>query len=264
MHFYDNRILTISLVKLYNPFPTDRSVGTYYVRHAARLSISQCSEVALYRMANDQWTTRAMTTESIPVNSRDVILDAAEQLVAEHGYAGLSMRELSKHSGVAKSTLYHYFQDKREIYLRVLERDLNSLVERIERAADPANGTVDERLRAVVETYLDAVVDRGIIALNALRRSGDLDKPMKGLFCEYRKTFMRPFRSVFEDGVAQGVYRQDLDVELTIMSLLGIMNSFVGHRLLSYSDDEGAPIMPPRAEMVEHTLSLFRYGVILV
>ncbi|MEZ4581801.1 MAG: TetR/AcrR family transcriptional regulator [Caldilineaceae bacterium] len=62
--------------------------------------------------------------ETFASDSKQAILDAAEHIIARDGYAGLSMRELSKQSGLAKSTLYHYFVDKHEIYLSVLERDM--------------------------------------------------------------------------------------------------------------------------------------------
>ena len=47
----------------------------------------------------------------IATDSKETILNAAEHIIVHAGYAGLSMRELSKQSGLAKSTLYHYFDD---------------------------------------------------------------------------------------------------------------------------------------------------------
>ena len=61
--------------------------------------------------------------EVITVDSRQAILNAAEGILNRSGYAGLSMRELSRESGLAKSTLYHYFEDKHQIYLSVVERE---------------------------------------------------------------------------------------------------------------------------------------------
>lgn len=201
-----------------------------------------------------------MVTETISTNSKDVILDAAEHLIAEHGYAGLSMRELSKHSGVAKSTLYHYFQDKREIYLSVLERDMTLLQRQLTEAAAAPGRSVSDRLRAIIETYVDIVSDRGIIALNALRRAGEFDGELSGFFHEHRHAFMQPFRSILQDGIDQGVFRADLDIDLSILSLVGMMNSFYAQRLLFECGGEDI-FMPPRDEIIEHTLSLYLQGI---
>ncbi|MFV0644049.1 MAG: TetR/AcrR family transcriptional regulator, partial [Sphingomonadaceae bacterium] len=73
--------------------------------------------------------------EVIATDSREAILNAAEQIINYAGYAGLSMRELSTQSGLAKSTLYHYFEDKHQIYLSVLERDMARTVNDLAAAA---------------------------------------------------------------------------------------------------------------------------------
>ncbi len=202
-----------------------------------------------------------MTIKPESINSKESILEAAEQLIAVHGYAGLSMRELSKHSGVAKSTLYHYFQDKREIYLNVLERDFRTLAEELDQAAQLAGGDVEDRLRAVISTYLATVLDRGVIALNALRRSGNFDAEMQEFFCERRDAFLQPFRTLLQEGMEEGLLREDLDIELAILSLLGMMNSFVGQQLLFGGDDANPLVLPPLEEIVEHTLALYLQGV---
>jgi TetR/AcrR family transcriptional repressor of multidrug resistance operon len=40
------------------------------------------------------------------------ILEAAEQLIAERGFYGLSMKELAKRAGMAAGTIYRYFENK--------------------------------------------------------------------------------------------------------------------------------------------------------
>ncbi|MFA0521061.1 TetR/AcrR family transcriptional regulator, partial [Vibrio sp. 10N.222.55.E8] len=52
-----------------------------------------------------------MTTH-IPQDKRQQILSAAEKLIAEVGFQGLSMQKLAKEAGVAAGTIYRYFDDK--------------------------------------------------------------------------------------------------------------------------------------------------------
>ncbi|NJM07556.1 TetR/AcrR family transcriptional regulator [Candidatus Gracilibacteria bacterium] len=57
---------------------------------------------------------------------RDEILDMAEQLMAEKGYAGMSMEELASYVGVSKPTLYNQFPAKDDLVraaaMRAMER----------------------------------------------------------------------------------------------------------------------------------------------
>ncbi|EJV0275171.1 TetR/AcrR family transcriptional regulator [Vibrio parahaemolyticus] len=65
-------------------------------------------------------------TDNPAVDKRDQILDAAEQLIAESGFQGLSMQKLANEAGVAAGTIYRYFSDKEhlleEVRLNVAKR----------------------------------------------------------------------------------------------------------------------------------------------
>ncbi len=49
------------------------------------------------------------------------ILAAALELIAEHGYAGASLRELARRVGMSQPSLYHYFATKQDLVLQILE-----------------------------------------------------------------------------------------------------------------------------------------------
>ncbi|EGR2701854.1 TetR/AcrR family transcriptional regulator [Vibrio parahaemolyticus] len=65
-------------------------------------------------------------TDNPAVDKRDQILSAAEQLIAESGFQGLSMQKLANEAGVAAGTIYRYFSDKEhlleEVRLNVAKR----------------------------------------------------------------------------------------------------------------------------------------------
>ena len=58
-------------------------------------------------------------------------------------------------AGVTKPVLYRHFADKTALYLALLERHRDDLASF--EAAIPETGTLEERLRAVVEVWLDYV-----------------------------------------------------------------------------------------------------------
>lgn len=53
------------------------------------------------------------------VNKKQQIIDAAEKLIAESGFQGLSMHKLAKEAEVAAGTIYRYFSDKEDLLLQV-------------------------------------------------------------------------------------------------------------------------------------------------
>jgi TetR/AcrR family transcriptional regulator len=59
---------------------------------------------------------------------RQRILDAAQLVFAERGYAGATTREIADRAGIAKRMLFYYFVNKDAVYRGVLERVVGGLV----------------------------------------------------------------------------------------------------------------------------------------
>lgn len=58
------------------------------------------------------------------------IMDAAERLLVEVGYAGITARKLADAAGVNLGLIHYYFGSMEEVFLRVLERFTARLTER--------------------------------------------------------------------------------------------------------------------------------------
>ncbi len=63
------------------------------------------------------------------------ILDAAEELFAERGYNGATLRDVATRVGVRPPSLYNHFASKDALYAAVLERGIGPLVELLARSA---------------------------------------------------------------------------------------------------------------------------------
>jgi TetR/AcrR family transcriptional regulator of autoinduction and epiphytic fitness len=86
--------------------------------------------------------------------SREAIVDAAERLFLERGFASVSMDELAEVAGVARRTLYNQFSSKEEIFREMLRR----LSGQLENAFPPGietRGDVQDVLRLVARLILE-------------------------------------------------------------------------------------------------------------
>jgi AcrR family transcriptional regulator len=83
---------------------------------------------------------------------RAQILDAAGLLFGVRGYEGTRLDDVAAAIGVTKPILYRHFADKQALYLALLERHRDDLSRFA--AAIPASGTVEERVRAVLEVWI--------------------------------------------------------------------------------------------------------------
>jgi AcrR family transcriptional regulator len=88
---------------------------------------------------------------------RTRIVDAAEQVVGEHGIAGATTRAIARAAGCAEGSIYVHFADKEELMVAMLSRQpagaaaaIGGIVERA------GHGTVRANLLDIAETVLAA------------------------------------------------------------------------------------------------------------
>ena len=98
-----------------------------------------------------------------PRPGKERILDAAEQLFAQRGFYGVSLRDITQAAGVDVALVAYHFGGKRELFTAVFERRaevLNrerlELLEEVRRAALPGTPTVD----AIVNAFSQPLLER--------------------------------------------------------------------------------------------------------
>ena len=89
------------------------------------------------------------------------VLEASEQLIAEAGLAGLSMREVARRAGVSHQAPYHYFADKAAIVAALVGRGFAVLGDRLAEAA-AGRGGIRERLEQVGRAYVLFALDEPV------------------------------------------------------------------------------------------------------
>ena len=192
-------------------------------------------------------------TEPTASDSKDAILDAAQDLIAQHGYAGFSIRDLSRESGLAKGTIYHHFQDKREIYRYVMERDFSELVGGLGAAVTNVEDPV-VWLGCFVRAYLRQANERRTHIRALLRELGAMEGEMRQMALKIREGVAGPVAAVIQRGIAQGRFR-NVPPQVAVMALIGALNTYIAWQLVVDEDSVDESV----ADMILNTIL---YGLI--
>jgi AcrR family transcriptional regulator len=161
----------------------------------------------------------------LPLSSRDKILDVAEVLFARRGFAGVGMREVAESAGLGKSSLFHHFRSKAQLYLAVLERLLAQLDDRLA-AALGTPGTPLERLDRLIDELVDALAEREPAARLLLRGlfeddAFDAEVWSEGRDAERRlQSILGGFLTLLREGTESGDFRPTNGVH-TLQTLIG-------------------------------------------
>ena len=201
-------------------------------------------------------------------SSREKILDVAEALFARRGYAGVGLREVAGQVGLGKSSLFHHFRSKSQLYGEVLERVLLRIGERL----DPVLGSDShpvERLERTIEALVDALAEVPTTArllLRALFEDEEFGPETPPELLGAERTLARilaDFSRLLEQGVERGVFRR-VSVPDTLQSLIGasvyhFASSEVGESILGGPLFSADAVARRRRELIQ----LFHRGLVL-
>ncbi len=84
--------------------------------------------------------------------SRARILDAAERLLSERGYAGTSIAAISRESGLPASSIYWFFESKQDLTAGVIERAAERFLDDL--GESHRAGVPEERLQRLMQRAL--------------------------------------------------------------------------------------------------------------
>jgi len=154
---------------------------------------------------------------------KERILQAAAELFMERGFAGTSVREIGERAEVGQSSLYHHAHSKGEL-LRELHRtfaqELIGLFEHVV-SSDAAPAA---QLRGVIKATLSVVETHRPVVTVYLRESYALPEEAREEVREERAKIDFMVDLILKRGIDSGEFRQDLDVRLTRLAILGMCN----------------------------------------
>ncbi|MCK9250893.1 MAG: TetR/AcrR family transcriptional regulator [Solirubrobacteraceae bacterium] len=151
--------------------------------------------------------------------TRDRLLTAAHDLVAEGGYAAATVTAVAERTGLAAGALYRHFPSKAhlfaELFRTVCDGELRAMVAAAEATADRSAG---DRTVAVITTFARRALRSRRLAWALLA------EPVDPLVEAERLAFRRAYRDLYVDLLRQGVHAGELpeqDVELTAAAVVG-------------------------------------------
>src|SRR5262245_56586606 len=92
----------------------------------------------------------------MPIDRREALLDAAEQMILAEGYAGASTRAIAQAAGVPLSLVHYHFGGKEGLLVALVERARDRTRQAVQSAllsGAPASDRALTALRAVRESF---------------------------------------------------------------------------------------------------------------
>lgn len=174
------------------------------------------------------------------LKTRAKLVDVARQLFAKKGVEDTTMNDIAIASKKGRRTLYTYFKSKEEIYMAVVEAEIEMLYETLRKVAQK-DISPEKKILELIFTHLETT--KTIVYRNGTLRA-DFFRDIWKVEAE-RKDFdikeVALFRKILQEGKDSGIFDID-DVEITASILhfciKGIEVPFIRGQIAEELDDE--------------------------
>lgn len=174
-----------------------------------------------------------MKDATLPISTRDAILDATDRLLARYGYKKMTIDDLAQEVGIGKGSVYLHFESKQEIALSHIDR----IVERLKTAlyaTAKSKATPEKKLRKML-------TDRVLLRLDSVQHYtqslNELLAQVRPQLLERRKRYFeeeaRMFGTVLAEGKAAGVFKLKDPIE-TGRTLIDATNALLPYSLSAW------------------------------
>lgn len=184
--------------------------------------------------------------------TRDHIIEAAREVFAKYGYRKATIEDISSAVYKAKSSVYHYFKGKDDIFKAVVEKEASQLLIEMRDAVDREDNPI-AKLRTLFKFMILEMAEKH----NYYHFLKDEWFLIFDFTIEVRKTFenliISMFVSIFREGNRQGIF--DIkDPETNAKAMQISLSGFIA----PWGSLEGSDI----GTMVESFLDIILHGLI--
>ena len=141
--------------------------------------------------------------------SRRRIVDAAREVFFRDGFMEANLDEVAKRAGVAKGTLYRYFDSKAELYVAVLAHNGDIFAEKMRDSVKDGRCSAPDLIRRLGRFYFDHWMQNPeyfqiFWAIENQRVIGDLPPGVTEEVTSLWETCVGQLAAIIERGVAEG------------------------------------------------------------
>jgi AcrR family transcriptional regulator len=150
------------------------------------------------------------------------LFDAAMELIGERGFTDASVDEIVDRAGVAKGTVYYHFAGKAELVEALIADRMKPLADSFREAAAVNSDDPAGAIEAIVRAELEFLLEHKSFSKLLLTEMWREDRVWRKTLVLFRNELMTVIRDVIEQGVASGVFRDDVDPGFGASALFGM------------------------------------------
>jgi len=167
---------------------------------------------------------------NLPEDKRQRIIDVAVEEFAGKPYSKASLSNIVSRAGIAKGSMYQYFEDKKDLYSYLLDMAVEEKMAYIKEGMEPAGdffASLEQAVYASTRFSLDHP-KLGQVLANAMDPMGE--EVLQEFFSQSKQTAMDWFENMIVLGQQEGTVRRGFNTRL----MAHLLYSTIGFGLMEY------------------------------
>jgi len=172
--------------------------------------------------------------EKEKIDKKDHILDVAERVFSDYGFDGASTRMISGEAGVNMAMLNYYFGSKEGLFLAIFERKISSFQTLLQNIGNDESMTSWDKLAMCMDKYVDRIIVNNCFQ-KLINREITMNKrwDLTDKITEILMVNVIEIKKILDEGIKNGSFFKDIDVQLVIASIFGTKNYIINTPHLS-------------------------------
>jgi AcrR family transcriptional regulator len=180
-----------------------------------------------------------MVSKSAPVNAsgasdgetkaartRVRILDAAAHVLSVKGYAGTRLSDVAARADLQAPAIYYYFPSRDDLIEEVMYAGIADMGAHLRQELNALDGEASgvQRILVAVEAHLRHELELSDYTTASIRNAGQIPERLRIRQREEERAYGAMWRGLFDAARADGELREDLDVRLAQLLVVGALN----------------------------------------
>ena len=145
------------------------------------------------------------------------IIKIATELFAQYGLKKTTMDEIAEKAGIAKGTIYIYFESKEKLFAAIVNKESEEYFQKLESAINVCPSPED-KIKAFVHSFFEIIFDYMNlynVAFNTMSEINNLMPTLQSELEQYYTKVKEIIRNIMQQGVSDGSFRE-IEIELFV------------------------------------------------
>lgn len=160
-------------------------------------------------------------------STKDKIVNVAAEIIAQEGLRGFTAKNIASRLNITDAAIFKHFKDMNDIVQTILKKYTNECLSSIRKVIFDETKTIREKIDDIMDTHIHLLEEsKGAIPVLCFELSRYQGYDTK-ILVNFLDNYFDLISILLYRGIEAGILRKDINIEETVFTFLGLLQSRV-------------------------------------